>query len=253
VAVVKKKKSKQHHPESAAETLNQIQSRGDQLTEWLTANPVPILAVGGAILALAAVVGGGLAYSKSQYEKASTALAEVRLDYRTAMGASPGSASIPEPANPEVGQRARTEYVEKFRSLGADYARSVIGTLALLEAGNLAEELGNTEDAITTWQEGLVNVGKDEPLRGILLARIGSAQEQAGDYEAAAASHLAASKISSYPLRYSALMSAARCHLEAGDSEAALATYDRVVNENPDFVMPEHTEARMRELRAAQL
>jgi predicted negative regulator of RcsB-dependent stress response len=253
VAVVKKKKSKQNKQESAAETLNQIQSRGDDLTEWVTSNPILIFSVGALVLAIAALFGGVHAYSNSQYAEASTALAEVRLDYRSAMGAGPGSFTIPEPANPEVGQRARSEFAGKFRSLGDEYGGSVIGTLALLEAGNLEEELDNSEQAVSIWQQGLASVDSDDALRGILLDRIASVQEQAGDYESAAASHLEASEIASYPLRYASLVNAARCLLEAGDADAALAAYDRVVKESPDHLLPEHTEARLRELRAAQL
>ncbi len=253
MAVVKKKKSKQHKQESAKETLDQIESRGDELIVWITSNPTPILVVAGVLLGLAALVGGAISYTSSQYEKAASVLAEVRLDYRSAMGASPGGVNIPEPANPEVGARARTEYAERFREVGKKYSSSIIGTLAMLEAGSLEEELDKSDQAIETWQTALATIDKDEPLRGILLARIAAAQEQAGDFKAAAKTHQEASEITSYPLRYSALVNAARCLLEAGDDEAALAIYDRVVNESPDLVLPEHTEARLRELRAASL
>jgi len=85
-----------------------------------------------------------------------------------------------------------------------------------------------------------------------VLERIAAAQEQMGDFAAAASSHAEAAEIQSYPLRYTALVNSARCLAEAGDVEGAIAAYDRVERESPDLNISPHTQARLRELRAAQ-
>ncbi len=251
MAVAKKKK--QHHkPESAAATLEEIESIGDRIADWVAQNPVPILGTGAAVLALAGGVGLYHTQRESALEAGSVAFAKVRLDYREAMGASPNAFTIPEPANPKLGQEIREEYVGRFDAVAEEYSGTSTATLALLAAGGLQQEIGDYEKAIETWGEALPNISGDDAMRGIVLERIAGAQEQLGDFAGAAQSHAEAAEILSYPLRYTALVNAARCLAEDGDIEAAIAAYDRVERESPGLNIAPHTEARLRELRAAQ-
>jgi tetratricopeptide (TPR) repeat protein len=250
VTVAKKKKQHQK-PESAAATLEEIQSRGDRIADWIGQNPMPILGAGAAVLALAAGVGLFFTQRESALEASSAALSEVRLDYREAMGASPNVFEIPEPASPKLAQEVREEYVGRFEAVAEEYSGATAG-LALLEAGSLQQQLGEDQKAIETWQTALSHLSGDDPLRGIVLERIAGGQEQQGDFAAAAQTHAEAAEIQNYPLRYSALVNAARCLAEAGDTEGAIAAFARVERESPDLNIPPHTQARLRELRAAQ-
>jgi tetratricopeptide (TPR) repeat protein len=251
VAVAKKKKQHQK-PESAAVRLEEIESIGDRIAEWISQNPVPILATGAAVLAFAAGVGLFYTQRESKLEASSVALAKVRLDYREAMGASPNAFEIPEPASAKLAQEVREEYVGRFEEVAKEYSAGSTASLALLEAGSLQQQLGNDEKAIEAWQGSLAHLSGDDALRGIVLERIAGAQEQLGDFAAAARNHAEAAEILSYPLRYSALVNAARCLAEDGDIDAAIAAYDRVERESPGLDIAPHTEARLRELRAAQ-
>ena len=51
--------------------------------------------------------------------------------------------------------------------------------------------------------------------------------------------------------RYWALADAARCRALAGQTQQALALYDRLAAEAPDLQLSDHEAARARELRAA--
>jgi tetratricopeptide (TPR) repeat protein len=251
VVAVKKKKKHNKHDESAAKALDEIQHKGDDLAEWIGQNPIPILGAGVGILALAAGIGFFISYQDDQRLEASSALAEVRLDYRSSMGALPGDLDIPEPANAETARQTRSEHVALFKAVAEEYDGDIVGSMALLEAGSLEEQLGEREAAIETWQQAVSSLEPDTALRAIVLNRIAGAHEAQGDYAAAAARYAEAAEIHAYPLRYVALVNAARCLAEAGDVEAAVAAYERVEVENPDLRIPAHTAARMRELRAA--
>ena len=90
------------HPESAAATLDQIQSRGDRLAEWMAANPAILLGTAVGILVIAGGYGLFSSLRTDSLETASAALAKVDNEYREAMGAAPESLEIVEPANPET-------------------------------------------------------------------------------------------------------------------------------------------------------
>jgi tetratricopeptide (TPR) repeat protein len=252
VAVAKRKKNRTREPDSAAETLERIEGRGDRLAEWIGENPTMILGVAGAVLAATAIYGLANFSSEKSLGEASSTLALAKADYRRAMGASPGAIDIAEPANPEIAKNTRNEYVERFREVAQEYDGTLTGSLALLEVGVLQSQLDDLEGAIATWNLAAGDVDSASPIRAILLERIAIGQEQLGDYESAAASHEKAAAIAAYPLRYLALSNAARCHAEAGNGDAALAAYERVTLESPELRLPEHTEFMLMELKAAR-
>lgn len=252
MAVVKKKKSKPRQ-ESAAETLEEIQSRGDEISQWISENPTPILLAGGAILLIAAIWGiAGSGISSSRLE-ASAQIASLKNEFRVAMGGSYGGVSdVPEPANPEAARETREEYVERFQALAEEHAGDEIGSHALVQVGNLQAELGDLDAALATFEQALEPYGSNDTMRGILLARIALLHERNADLEAAAAAHLEASTITRYPLRYHALLNAARTQAEAGQIDEAIANFDRVAAEAPDLMIPEHTQAMLLELKATR-
>jgi tetratricopeptide (TPR) repeat protein len=91
---------------------------------------------------------------------------------------------------------------------------------------------------------------RGSPLRAVILQRIGQSEERAGRWAEAARAYEQASAIEDFPLRYWALLSAARCLDRAGQPDRALAAYDRIEAEAPTLVIPEHLRTRVRELQA---
>jgi len=251
VAVPKKAK-KHSKPESAAATLDELESLGDKLANWLNDNQVVVLSVGAAIL----VIGGVFGFVRSSLEDArvdaSAALAAVDRDFRGAMGAQPGDLMIQEPANPETALAVRAEYVERFRAVGEEHSGSAAGALALLSAGALEQELGETDAALETWKAAAEDLAPADTLQALVSLRIAAAYEDKGLWVEAADAFSTAAAVESFPLRYGALADAARCFAEAGDDDRALDAYRRVKAEAPDFFLPEHVEAQLRELEARQ-
>jgi tetratricopeptide (TPR) repeat protein len=252
VAVPKKKKNRPAK-ESASTALDEIESRSGDLAEWISANPLPILAVAGAILAIAAIYTLGSSGIDSAKHEASTAIAVAKGEYRNAMGGSySGTLDVPEPANPEIARSTRLEYIERFQGLAAEQAGSEMGSYAWVQAGSLQVDQGDLEGALESFQQALEPYDKREAMRGIILERIAVIHEQLGDLPSAAAAHLEASEITSYPLRYFALLNAARNQAEAGQTDAAIVSFERVTKESPDLLIPEHTQAMLMELQAAR-
>jgi tetratricopeptide (TPR) repeat protein len=248
----KSSKSKRREPESAAATLDEIQSLGDKIAAWVGRNPLPVLGTAVAILVVAAAWGLIASHIEGTRVDASAALAEVQAEYRLAMGADPSALEVVEPANPETARRVRSEFVERFQEVAQDYAGTASGALARLEAGGLQQELEQTGEAVQTWQLAADELAADDPIRALLLMRIAASQEAEMRWIEAAETYQEAAAIERYPLRYGALADAARCFAEAGERDRALETFDRIENEAPQQRVPEHINARMRELRAQE-
>jgi len=245
-------KKKQKHPESAATTLDEIQSMGDRLAEWIGENRVLVMSVAVAILVVAAGWGIFTSSQNRAGEAASADLARVQGEYMSAMGSSPGDIEVVEHANPETARSTRTEFEGRFREVAEEHEGNASGTLAWLQVGVLQLELGDRVAAIETWSAAADGLGRDNLLRAMLLERIAAAQEDEGRFEDAARSYEAASEVPSYPLGHAALAEAARCYAEAGDTARAVALFDRLEGIEPRPQIPDSTRARLRELRALQ-
>ena len=237
-------------PESAAETLDEIQSLGDRLAEWIAANSTLVLGTGVGILVIAGGFGVVRSTQTSALEEASTALARVDAEFREAMGAPNDAIEIVEPANPQTALRARNEFIPRYREVAEQHAGTPVESLAWIEVGSLQSALGQGDEAIATWTAAADLATSDSPARALLLSRIGAEHEAAGRWTEAAAAFEAAGDIEEYPLRYSALSDAARCRVAADDSERALELFDRIETDAPGYQIPDVTRAQLEELRA---
>jgi tetratricopeptide (TPR) repeat protein len=235
---------------AATETLQEIESVFDRMASWVAENPARFFAMVGIVLAAAAAIGLNSWWSNRREAVASTALARVEADFRIAMGAAPGSAEIPEPANPEMGRAARVETVELLLDVGEEHAGTVSALRALLGAGNLQEETGDLEGAIATWRAAVAAAPAGSAIRGLLLTRLGHGLESAGDWEGAGEVHAEAAEIEDYPARYYAMADAARCFAQAGDAQRAVALFDRLESEAQELQLSDHVRARLREAQA---
>jgi tetratricopeptide (TPR) repeat protein len=234
----------------AAGTLEEIQSGGDRLAEWIRDHLLIVVGVLVVVLAIA----GGIQFSLSAGEKremaASTALADVRGEYLDAMGAPAGSLEVPELANPEAGRRIRAEFAVRFAEVADAHAGTVSGALARLESGNLLAESGDLQGAGEVWQGLLAEAPRRDNLRGLILQRLAHADEDAGRWREAAERHEEASALPGFPLRHWALADAARCSAAAGENARALELYERLEALAPEIRLPEYQRAQRETLRA---
>lgn len=232
------------------ELIEEIESGADRLAHWIAEHVWPIA---GAVLALLlAVAGFELVQDRREGREAeaSNALGRTRAAYLRAMGAEPGALRVPELANPEAAASIREEYLGRFQAVAEEHAGTVAGTLALFETAELLTELGRGDQTAGVWEEALASAEGNAVLQGLLHQRIGSVQESQGDWAAAAASYEAAGGLDEFPLRYWALLDAARCHAEAGNTAAARTLYQRLETEAPDLPIPDHQRSLARELQS---
>jgi tetratricopeptide (TPR) repeat protein len=240
----------QRRKDQPADTLEELESIGERLAQWVGANPVIVLGIAGAILVAAASFGGYRAWSRSQAHAGSAALATLHSEFVAAMGGKATDVEVPEPANPETAKNVRTEYADKYLALAKEWSGSPTGALALLEAGQLFAKLGNADRALEIFQQAAAEAPPRSPIRGIADSRVGHLLEEKGDFEAAAKAHEAAAAIPDFPLRVDALADAARCWAEAGKPDQALAIYQRLKTDSPDLQLAPHVQARLDELEA---
>ncbi len=239
-----------HHKDEPADALEELESFGERLAQWVGANPAIVLGVAGAILLGAASFGGYQAYSRSQADKASASLAKLHGEFVAAMGGKAADVAIPEPANPETAKAVRTEYADKYVALAKQWSATPTAALSLLEAGELFEKLGDGDRALEVLLQASEQAPAESPIRAAAASRIGSLHEEKGDFEAAARAHEAAAAVPGSPLSAEALAQAARCWAEAGNSDLALALYQRLRTESPDRKLAPHIEVRLQELEA---
>jgi tetratricopeptide (TPR) repeat protein len=239
-----------HHKDEPADTLEELESIGERLAQWVGANPAIVLGVSGAILLGAASFGGYRAYSHSQAEKASMALATLHSEFVAAMGGKVTDIEVPEPANPETAKTVRTEYSDKYVAVAKEWSGTPTAALSLLEAGELFAKLGNPDRALEVSIQASEQTPPDSPIRAVIESRIAQLQEEKGDFEAAANAYEAAAALPGNPLHADALAQAARCWAEAGKADQALALYQRLKSETPDLKLAPHIEARLEELEA---
>jgi tetratricopeptide (TPR) repeat protein len=248
----KARRARKQQPESATETLDEIESVGDRVVDWAGQNPYVILGTAAGILLIVGAVALTMEWRDSARVAGAGALASVQGEYREAMGASPAAVEIPEPANPETAKRVRGAYIEKFRAVAEEYDGSTAGALALLEAGALQQHLGENEAALATYREALDSVAKGDPMRPFLHLSIASVHEESAAWSEAAAAYRAAADVADFPLRWDALADAARCYRSAGDAAQALAAYEQLQTDAPDYRLAPYLAAQYAELRSAQ-
>lgn len=231
-----------------ADTLEELESVGERLAQWVGANPAIVLGIAGAILLGAASYGGYRAYSHSQAEKASTALASLHSEFIAAMGGKPMDVEIPEPANPETARSVRAQFADRYLAVAAEWSGTTTAALGLMKAGELFEKLGNRDRALEVFTQASTSVAADSPIRGVIESRIAGLQEQKGEFEAAAKSYEAAAAVPGYPLHTEALAQAARCWAEASKPEQALAIYNKLKADSPELELAPHIQAELEEL-----
>ncbi len=252
MSVVAKRAKSKRKPDSAAETLDQLESLGDRLGNWIVENAVWIAGAAALVLVSAGAYGFVNSRQSDVRQEASAALAKTEGSYLRAMGGSADSLQIEEPANPETGRRVQEAYAKRYSEVADEFPGTVEAAIAALESGVLQFSLGRSEEATGTWQAALDATSDHGAIRGLLFQRMAGAQEAQGRWTEAAAAHEAASEIEDYPIRYLAMAEAARCYLEAGDAGKALEVFDRLESEGASQQIAPHIRARLDEVRASQ-
>lgn len=230
--------------------IEEFESAADRLASWIASNAWLVGGVVAVLLGTAGAWGGYHSWSQGREDAASNALDRTRSAYLFAFGAQPGTLEEPELANPALADAIREDYVGEFKAVAEEHSGTVAGSLALFEAAELLNRLGRPEQTEEIWRQALASASGNPGLYGILQQRVAQAHEAHEAWAEAAAAHQEAGHTEGYPLRYWALVDAARCYAAAGEPERALELYEEVEREAPDLHLPDHLRAQFRELRA---
>jgi len=236
--------------DEAPDMIQEFESAAEGMAHWI-ANHALLVGGGVALLLLGALAFGVHANWKHDREAAASgALERTRAAYLSALGAPPGALEPPVLANPEAARSIQEDYLARFQAIADENPGTVGGTLALFETAELLDALGRGDQTAAVWERAIAAASGNPALEGMLRQRVGQAHEAHGEWAEAAAAHAAAAEIVGYPLRYWAMADAARCYAAAGDSEHALALYERIEREAPELPLAPHQRAQLRELRA---
>ena len=235
----------------APDIIEEIESAADRLAAWIAENRWLVSGVLALVLGIALAWGGYESYSRSHEEAASNDLAKTRAAYFSALGATPGAIEEPALANPKAAQAIQQDYLERFREVADAHDGTVAGTLALFEVARLLDKLERSDESAALWDQAQAAAAGNPGLRGLLDQRRAESFERHGQWAEAASAHESAGNLVDYPLRYWALVDAARCAAAGGEGERALALYERVEHEAPDLTLPPHLRAQYRELQAS--
>jgi tetratricopeptide (TPR) repeat protein len=244
--VARRKESQQ-----ATETLEEIEGVLDRMAEWASSNPIIVLGVLGGVLAIAAALGGWHSYQQSRELNASAEISGLLGEYRLAMGAERDAIEVTEPANPETARAARERFAGLLETAAAEHGGTAAAVEARIHAGNLLEKLDDREAALEQWRLAADEASSSGNLEGLALVRLAHGLEAAGEPAEAAVIFERAGDVEDFGDRRAALADAARCYLDAGDSDRALALALRLEGEDEESAasLPSHVEARLSELR----
>jgi len=229
--------------------IDELNTRMDRFAGWVAAHRAQAAGLAGLVLMAAAGYGAYQAITSRAELAAAEELSRIDIEFRQAMGSDVSSSEVVEPANPELGRRAREAAAESLQSVAEEHSGTVAAVLAHLKAGNRLDELGEPEQALEEWRAARSAAPSGTALRGLVLVRVARAHEQAERFQEAAVVYEEASSIEDYPLRYFAMADAARSFASAGQLDRAIELAARVDDEAPDVRLPDHVRSRLRELQ----
>jgi len=234
----------------ASRALEEIQSAADKMADWIQGHLAQVAAGVAGLLLLA----GAVAYTENsreaQADAAAAELSAARDEYLRAMGAGPLSLDIPELANPSAAEPIREEFRDALAQITDNYPESTAATLSRFEAGRLAQDAGNAENALEIYQAALDEGIENPALRGLAQQSVAQALEDLERWDEAADAHEAAARETGYPLHDWALADAARCRASSGDFQRAHVLYQRLAVEAPTLQLASHERSLRSDVEA---
>jgi hypothetical protein len=228
-----------------------LDGRIEDVVDWI-GHHRRALGIGlGAIVALWVALALWGQASDTRREEASAELAAVEAAFAAEMGAQPGDALIPEPANAEQARKARETALAKFEALAKAHENTQIARHANLRSAELEVDLARLDAADARLIALIAELGDRDPLKGIALRLRGYVLEELGRDAEAAAVYEAGGALASYPPRAMLWLAASRTHARIGANAQALAALDHAIAADPDLVSDPAIERERKLLQAA--
>ena len=247
---LRKKKEQHSEHEGLDEALQQIETHGDQLAQWVGENSQQVLIAIGLILLVAA----SISYAKIRHEHrenaAFAAVGAVDYGFKKETNSINDLGESAQLANPETLKELRDTYSQKFTDAADEHSGTTAAALSLLQAGILVSQSGDEEGAVQKWEEALKEASGNSGMEDLIRMRLASSYEGLDRWvDAAKAYESLATKDSIYGQKR-AMADAARCYLNAGDNEAATKLIDGLREEGDLEGLPPYLKAKIAALRS---
>jgi hypothetical protein len=223
----------------------------EDLLDWIGHNRRTLGIALGAIVALWVVVALMGELSDSRREEASAELAGIEAAYARDMGAQPGEALIPEPANADQARKAREAALEKLEAFAKAHSGTDLARTARLRSAELEVDLERLDAADARLSALSAELDDGDALKGVALRLRGYVLEELGRDAEAATVYETGGALASYPPRAMLWLAASRTHARLGASAQALAALDRAIAAEPDLVSDPAVERERKLLQAA--
>ena len=209
--------------------LEQVEGQAEGVFDWVRDNPRPVLlaivvfVVGGSLIA------GGYEFRVRAQLESQQELGRIESEFARAMGATPGAALFPEPANPEQGQRAREAALAGFAGVIDENSGSRAAEWAMLRVAEIQLDLGRGEVAVAQLDELADALAENDALRGVALRLLGTARTDAGDLAGGAEAYAAAARVEGYRDPAPLWIAAGRGFSASGHTERAIEAYNEAL------------------------
>jgi len=228
-----------------------LEARIEDVLDWIGHNRRTLGIALGAILLIWLLMAWMGEASKSRRAEASAELSSIEVAFARDMGAEPGAALIPEPANAELAREARESALQKLDAFSKAHEGTDLARNAALRGAELEVDLGRLAEADTRLSTLIAELGDRDPLKGVALRLRGYVLEELGRDAEAAALYEAGGALESYPPRALLWLAASRTHARLGANAQALAALDRAIAAEPDLVSDASIERERKLLQAA--
>jgi predicted negative regulator of RcsB-dependent stress response len=188
----------------------------------------------GVVLVLGVAAAAAYEYAKRAEVEALDALAEIEIQFSSAMGAPAGVALVPEPANAALAERARETALTQLEDFLSDYGSSGAAAVAAIRAAEMEVDMGRLEAASERLERLATDLDADDPRRAIALRLRAYVLEEQAQPVAAAEIYERAAEVTTYPARSLVLISAGEAFERAGEYRRAIGSYQQALAIAPD-------------------
>ncbi|MBW2713962.1 MAG: hypothetical protein JRC77_09455 [Deltaproteobacteria bacterium] len=225
---LRKKKEHRSEHEGLDEALQQIETHGDKLANWVGENSKQVLIA----IALVLVVAASFSYSKirgqDKEDAGFAAVGAVGKDFREESRLINDLGDSAQLANPETLTELRDTYSKRYSDAAAEHPGTNAAVVGLFQSGVLIEQGGDYEGAVAKWEEALDAASGNPGLEALVLPRLASGYETLDRWADAAEAYASLASEESIFGQKRAQADAARCYLRADDTESAQALIDEL-------------------------
>lgn len=235
--------------------LTRQDMKQDEIVSWLTQasiwveqNARSVMIGAAAVVVVALLVVAGVMWRSARRDEAFTMLAKVQRVATAALAGEEGAA--PDAAADEKDRAAKV--VAAADEMLKQFPGGTAAAWARYTRASALMELGRWDAASSEALAAADAAGSDTLLGGLARVLAGRAEEARGNVQRAAELYAQAAETEdeSFPVEV-AMLDQARCQSAMGDSQAAMITYQKILDTYPESPIAETANQKLREMRQA--